>query len=470
MGFSLIYFLNGLSTLGVAVICLYTLFIWSQKKSVCKLGRIIGINGILYLIPTLLYLAWSFTLLSPQSSDFVLIEGAFNIAKATLLLVIVYKLVNNKNLLYFLFLFLLSAVAIPYTISAFFLFISAISYSLILIVSMDLIFFSNYYLKKAGYMMLFYSIISILFLFIVMLGKEPSLMVWFIPNTVMLFVFLMFFKDVSQCGLVSVRKKPKPRRFELAFLFAKFLIFTTSMTAFILLSTISVHELGHALTAQYYGCERSKAVIYDMVNKPYTEMICNGYYNDTIITLGGIILTSAVGLIFFLTGGEFTTILSYLIFGFSFLISFGDILDLGLSLNIVAIMVFFAFLLIVTGVIKLSFHYVMQQSAMYEKEAQDLNHDNYFWIDEKSPVKSLSELIPFLHKGNRIKNLGGKKEALIKWIGTQLKDHDLASQIEKSRDRKQIEAIILAKLLKDDIAKKHILKYICYPLLKEKTK
>ncbi|MBW2975366.1 hypothetical protein KY366_06625 [Candidatus Woesearchaeota archaeon] len=474
MAFNTVYFLNGIGTLAIALISLYTFFLWFRKKAVCKLGKLIGINGIFYMISTFMNLAWSFGLLSPEKNDFILIEGCFNAVKAVLLLVIVYKLVNNRNLLYFLFIFILSSIALPfYSINTFFLLISATSYLLILIISMDLIFFSNYYLKKAGYMALVYSIISSLFLVFISLGREPSSMLWFIPNTAMFGVFLLFYYDIRHCGIAVKAKKIK--RINISVLFIKFLIFIISMNAFIFLSTLSVHELGHTLAAQYYGCEKGKAVIYDIMDRPHTEIVCKGYYNDVLITLGGVALTVAVGLIFLMTGGKFTTIISCLIFGFSLLISYGDLRDLGVSTNIIAVITFISLLLIIKGVIELSLNYIKQQSSFYSMDMmmEESDPEKYLWLEENSPVRNLYELVCVLHNMSDLefkRHVNEERNELGIWAKDKLGDKKLASQLSKAKDKRETEAVILAKLLKEEKTGKNMLRFVCHPLLKNKMR
>ncbi|MEA2036429.1 MAG: hypothetical protein U9O94_02895 [Nanoarchaeota archaeon] len=473
MGFSIVYLLNGLSTLAISIVCFYAFFLWSKKKTVCKLGKLIGISGIVYLIPAFLNLLWAFGVLIAKESDFILIEGCFNAAKTILLLVIAYSLIENRNLLYFLFLFLLSLVAIPYSINSFFLFISLISYLLIMIVSIELVLWSNYHLKKAGYFGVIYSALSILFLVFVFIGKAPSSMYWFIPNIAMLMVFSLFYLDVKNCGIIVKPRRLKAENLELLFIFVKFLVFVFSVSAFIFLSTVAVHELGHALAAQYYGCEMGKAVIYDVIDKPHTEIMCTGYYNDVIVTSAGILLTLLVGSAFFLTGGGFIKIISYLIFGYALLVSYGDLKDLGVSSNIVAAVMFLSFVVIAIGVTRLSIDYIKQQSKFYKhrKEVIETDPEKCFWLDEETPVKDLYELVLALHKMNNMafKNyVDNKKNDFAKWIKNTLREDELSSQLLKAEDKKEAEAVILAKLLKDKGSDKNLLEFICKPLLKSK--
>ena len=63
-----------------------------------------------------------------------------------------------------------------------------------------------------------------------------------------------------------------------------------------------------------------------------------------------------------------------------------------------------------------------------------------------------------------------EEKELLQWIRSHIKDDELARGVSKSKDKKELEANIIANLLNDGITKKYILQYICYPLIKEKTK
>ena len=79
------------------------------------------------------------------------------------------------------------------------------------------------------------------------------------------------------------------------------------------------------------------------------------------MALGGILAPFVIGLIFLLTGGKFTTRLSYLIFGFSLLISYGDLRDFGISKNLIASIIFLSLLIIIIAIEKLSVYYLKGQ-------------------------------------------------------------------------------------------------------------
>lgn len=361
---SILFALNGLSYLAVSLIAFYIYYSFCKKEEIaCKVGNILGVNGIFYLLMSFLNFLWVFKLLEPNNEDFILISSVFTVVSSILLLYAIYKITNNKNLVYLLVLFITTVFSINFSIKVFFITTLAVSYLLITIVFLELILFSNFYLRRAGYIGLFYSASSILLLALTFIGKSAHKLFWFIPTASMFFVFLLLYFDVINLGIIRKEKfkqKKKILILEYVLIFSKFLVFIISVSAFILVSTIAIHELGHALVAQYYGCNQFKAVIYDII-APHTEIRCDSYYNDIALTLAGLAATLVIGMIFILTGGEFTLGLSYLLFGLGFLISYGDLIDLGISENIIAIVLLSSLIIIILAIVKISLYYLRQQ-------------------------------------------------------------------------------------------------------------
>jgi hypothetical protein len=71
---------------------------------------------------------------------------------------------------------------------------------------------------------------------------------------------------------------------------------------------ISMHEISHVVIGNCLGCEYGRAVIFDaksstgitgmLLSKPYTEMLCSNGISQTLLYLGGFIVTSCFGLLF----------------------------------------------------------------------------------------------------------------------------------------------------------------------------
>ena len=361
---SIVFALNGLSCLAVSIITSYIFFSFCKKEEIaCKVGNIIGINGIFYLLMSFLNFLWVFKLLEPDNKDFVLVNVVLTVVSSILILYAIYKITGNKNLVYLLVLFITTVFAINFSINTFFITTLGISYLVMIIVFLDLIFFSNFYLRWAGYIGLAYAAVSILLSVLIFFGSDAHKLFWFIPTTLMFFVFLLIYLDVTNLGIIKKEKYKQKKKISIlayAGILSKFLIFITSISAFILVSAIAIHELGHALVAQYYGCGQFKAVIYDII-APHTEIRCDSYYNNIVLTLAGIGATIVIGLVFILTGSHFTRGLSYLLFGFGLLISYGDLLDLGISKNMIALVLFSSLIIIILAIIKMSVYYLRQQ-------------------------------------------------------------------------------------------------------------
>ncbi len=378
------YLFNGISQLAIAILSFYIYFSFYKKGAAIKqIGNILGVNGIFYLTFSFLSIL-GFSMILVPSQDFILIHTILTVMSTVLLLYSVYKITANKNLIYLFLLFLVTIFSIIYSINTFFLTTIIISYLLLIIVFLDLVIFANFYLKTSGYFGIAYTILSALFLLLIISGVEPSGLLWFIPNTILFFVFLFIFLDIKNLGIIKSEKskgKKPPTIFSYILLFFKFLLFIMSISPFVLLSTISIHEVGHALSAQYYGCEYSKAVIYDILGSPHTEIRCSSEYNDTVLTLGGVLAPFIFLLIFLLIGNEFTTKISWLILGFSLLISYGDLNSLSISKNIVFGVMFIAYIIILLSIVKLSIFFLKQQNLFKDGIKESIKHLS------KSPVE-----------------------------------------------------------------------------------
>ena len=453
MVFHWVWFLNGVSLAAIAVISFYGFLVWYTNKHISAAGKIIGINGLLFLIYSFLNFIWGVGVINPIESDFILLGGLFNIMKAALFVIIVYNFISDKNLLYVLFLFLLTALAMPSNINMFFCIISFVSYAVIAIASFDLFLLSDKLLRKAGIFSLFYSLISIFLLITV--SMSPSKIISFIPNTILFIVFLLFVLDIENWGSKQKKEqKQKKRKIIYPFLFMKFIIFMSFVTIFALLSTIALHEMGHALAGQYYGCERSRAVIYDLSDLPHTEMICTGYYNDTIITLAGVFLPIIIGIIFLLTGSSFTANLSYLIFGFSLIIPSLDLESLNVSQSSIFLVILLGFVILLYGIVKLSVSYVKQKGGLFEDRKILKVFDEpekQFWLDQNTHVDGLYGFLKELNDMSNVefKNIiKNRKKELLNWMKNILKEKALAEKLKNVNDKKQMQTIIIAYLLK----------------------
>lgn len=363
------YLLNSLSQLAVAILSLHIFFTWKKKK-ICNIGRVIGINSFFYGILAFLSFLWAFNIITPQAQIIFLIGGFSFSITATLFLFIVYDITKYKNLFYLSFIFLFVILATSFGFNNITVLISGLSFLLFMIISIYLFINSNYYLKRAGLLGIIYSSISFFFVILIYFGVNPKIIPWFVSHAIMFFVFYFLFLDVKHCGIAEKEGKGEKKERKLIkyiSLGIRYFLFVISICLFIFLSTVAVHEVGHAFTAKIYKCEYSKAVVYDILGPPHTEMRCETNYNDFILTISGLITTILLSFIFIFTKGVFTTLIAYLILGFGFLICYGDLLDLGMPGSIIAAVMFGGLIITIIGVISLSHYFMKQQPELCEK-------------------------------------------------------------------------------------------------------
>ena len=62
-----------------------------------------------------------------------------------------------------------------------------------------------------------------------------------------------------------------------------------------------------------------------------------------------------------LTGSQFTRSLSYLLFGFGLLVSYGDLLDLEISKNIITLVSLMSLIIVILAIIRISTYYLKEQ-------------------------------------------------------------------------------------------------------------
>ncbi len=101
----------------------------------------------------------------------------------------------------------------------------------------------------------------------------------------------------------------------------------------ILISTLSLHELGHALSGKILGCASAKAVIFDTnYNNPYTELVCQDSQQKTAYA-AGFIITTFFGLTFLAFEDKKQRILSLVVIGFGIFLAALDIVEItGVSI------------------------------------------------------------------------------------------------------------------------------------------
>ncbi|MFH1850065.1 MAG: hypothetical protein ABH879_07850 [archaeon] len=343
---------NAIIYLGIAVLSAFCFISWRRNKAKCSIGKIILVNGTVFLFSALMMFVWAAGLYQPSAADTLFIESIANVASAAVILVVAYYLTHKKWILSLLFTFLLVIAGLRLSLEAYFIYVSVLANLLIMLSLMSLLFVSNRYLRHAAVVGLVYSWVSLSVLAMLLIGRTPVMIFRFLPNLLLVTVFFLLYLDIRNCHirtpLLTAAHYPHHIRFAL------YIVFILAITSFTFLSTVALHEMGHALVAQYYGCSRSRAVIYDIVGPPHTELICSPLVNGLLITLGGLGLTTLVAAVFFLSGCRLTRGISYLLFSFGLIISYSDMKDLMIPQVISVLMVFYGVLVLGLGIVTVS--------------------------------------------------------------------------------------------------------------------
>ncbi len=388
MSFDTIFALNGIITLAVMVMCFISYFLLcSLDRRACRAANTLGVLGIFYAMMVIIYGAWTFGLLPFTEQDFIIMNTTLTIVTSSILLYTIFILTNEKRLLYVLFIFCASIVAINFSLASFYP-ITLIASDLInIIVFLELIISPHITLKKAGYAGICYAVslgVFTAFLFSsssISTGRLP----WFIPQTFFFLVLFFIHTDIRTAG-IHPQKNDVPFRQNsiIAYIltFLKFAVYISALLSFGILSTIALHEMGHALVAQYYGCSHVRAVVYDIINPPHTEIICQNQYNDTFISLGGVIATTIIGLLLFASGNAFIQGIAFFIAGVGFLIGYSDLKGIGTSGNVLAIVIIISALATALTVIKISSEFLLSQEIFKVEPAQNV----------KIPLKKIARL------------------------------------------------------------------------------
>ncbi|GEM_PF-6636609 len=361
-------FLETIGFFAAAMAFAYLYFRLSKQGFKGHVPELAGVNSVIYSIQALLSLMWATGAVTYSPSDFLLFRAIFSVIQAAIALFIVYSMTESKSIIFLLLLFLASSIPLRTDITLFFAMMALTSYILILIVIGDIMIFhpqkGNAKLRLAAIFGAFYAFSSISsFVLFFFLGIALSAFLFPLQNLALaasLFFFITGFEHTGSKAKQAVARK----NVSLPLLFARYSVFVIGICAFIFLSTISIHELGHTLAAQMSGCQ-AKTIIYANAENPHTEFICLGNYSNELITVAGILLPIIVAVLFMLTKEPLIIKMAYLIMGFNLFISFRDLKELYVSESAIFLIISLSVITILFAIIRLSVYYLYQQASFY---------------------------------------------------------------------------------------------------------
>ncbi len=347
-----IYLLKSITYLAVAFIA-FDIFHITRKRQFCRIGPLCGIIALLSLINGLVNLAWFAGFLLPTAQDSLLLIAIYGICLTIIFSLIAYRITEDRNILFTLGLFIIALVFVFLRFEQLAV-VSLIASVFRLLLWVEIILFHSGDLKKAAYLGVGSSITAIILVLQVMQGYAPQDRWWFVMFIFLFFVCYYIRQHAKNCQhRIQIRAKKDSQFIK----YLKLCIFTVVFATFVYLSASLVHEFGHVFAAKLYGCSYETITYVPSINsfEAYTTLQCAG--NLVVIAIGGLLLTTLVGLVFYFTSGDFSTYVGYLVFGFGALIANKDLSFLGLSNTLIFIINILGALVVLLAIVKTTHMY-----------------------------------------------------------------------------------------------------------------
>ncbi len=335
--FSYLNMINFILLLNLIVSLVIFIFLIVNSAKFSKIGFLkkvffpLFLLGLVFLLSSILFFAWTFNLIMYASGDLLLIYAILTFLETLLLLIIIFSFRRNRRIFYLLFIYLFFIILVLFGLKfSNFLLIS--SFLLITILFVILLPFPHF--TKISKIGIFYSSLS-LFLQVILLFQSRICSLAILVSNIFFFIFIyVLVMETKKSPMEFFEKRIFPRKNSYVFDFLRYFVFIIILTNFIFIGVLAVHEGGHFVVSKFTpGCSLER-IVYEG-NLPHTEILCNNSQEATSrIILGGILIPIIISLLFFFGGGTFMKEISMLIFGFNIVISYKDFIALGLSENI----------------------------------------------------------------------------------------------------------------------------------------
>lgn len=361
MAFEPVIITNGLSQVAVSVASLLlALRLGKEKKSMLKKPFFL-LSGA-FLVVALINISWSFGAISISEADNMVIGPIFNLIFLGVWFYAGAVISGHRHIYYIIPIFIMS-------INAFLLFnnlavISDVITGLVLVgVFFHLGFVDNDIVKKMSFAGMAYGLLlAVTSVISYAAGIVHTNSFWFIPNIAVLYLIYLFWQDSNvHARIHTARKHHIPVIAEVF----KIGFFILSISIFIMLGTLGVHELGHSLAAKSLGCSHATSF---GIGKAVTHIKCESASGSTFIALAGFILTILISLLIYFMGNDFAKRIAHMMFGFSILIAVDDFTVLSMPYSAITALVIISSIFIGYSIVRIVNNYELEYSN-YEASA-----------------------------------------------------------------------------------------------------
>ena len=360
----------GVEHTALAVFCFTVLFTLGRRRLLRPLTMPIAVLGLVVLFRAIV----SFTFAAgatPLAADVALVDAALAVCLTLVLGLLVMRLTGHHDIAFLMGFYVISLAVVTVLFSHAVRDAQFLSYFLLVIVFLHLELVGQKDIREAGHFGMAFAGFSAL---LVLLGQERSLFSLIVALP--LFGFLRSLSRGIEAGHATLIAEPPHGPSVLRVL--RLIGFTVAFYVFVALAVVGAHEIGHVAVATAYHCEYTKAVIYDPRGMPHAELSCSRPYSDMLLTLGGVIATTAVSMLLLLMpGNAFVYALSFFVMGFGFLVSYSDFSYLAAGKGFLALIHLVGLSFIVLSVVEMT--------ALFRTKAME-SRFSLFW--EEPAAKS----------------------------------------------------------------------------------
>jgi hypothetical protein len=354
-----VVFVNGLSQVGVSVIALLLALKLRKKQNSCMLEKPFYLLSLALLVIALLNILWSFGLMKVAEADNLFVMPFFHLTVLAVWFYIGVFISGHKNIYYIIPLFIMSVNA--------FLLVKSFNVLADIITGLAMVgvffytsFVDRHMMRKVSYAGMAYGFSIICMAALAYFTKVPYInSFWFITSSVLFYILFCMFGEDDIC---TAAHQPVKHHIPIVVEVLKLGFFVAALSAFLMLGTLGVHELGHSLAAKGFGCFHETSF---GIGFAVTHVMCESGGGTTLITLAGFIMTVLVSALIYFMGNDFAKRMSLLMFAFSMIIATDDFTALGIPNSLFVVIVFVSALLIGYGLVLIVRNYE-KEYAEYE--------------------------------------------------------------------------------------------------------
>jgi len=358
-----ILLLNSVSFLALAALC-WVLSNRSFRNRNMHFAWAILSTSFFYLASAVLNAIWAFNLASPSPLESIMAGSAFVMPVAALLSFALYRITSDRKILVFFSIFALCLFGFGMKPENFLFIIIFVSFLLLLLIGVNAA-ISKSAIAHASIFIAAYGATGAAFTFLsTRMNLSP---IWFIPNLGMAMAYYLM---IGQCCRLNESEDKKPHSESVFVTCTRYLIFVITLLAFLFLSTIAIHEIGHGAAGALLGCE-TESVIFNsqLPQNPFTQVNCANASSYLVVDISGVMLPLVFGLFLLFLGRGFIRSIGLEIISIGIFLSYGDLSMLNVPLSYIILAYIFAGFFMAIAILRIGKSY-LRRGEKREKQTK----------------------------------------------------------------------------------------------------